>query len=98
MPENGDVLAEEIGQEDQVLVITKPVADKLYVSPFLLAISTFLTTSILMTNFSMRAIIIRTVRDFSFYGVPIVWVISKEEIKVFAKLKFNQALAGKGYY
>ena len=96
--ENVDVLDEEIVKKKPVVYSSKPAADKLNVSPFLLIISIFLTISILMSNHSMRAIIIRSVRDFAFYGVPIVWVLSKEEIKVYAKHKLNQAMARQGYY
>ena len=90
----------EVQIEDPVpsVIPAKPQPDKLNVSFFFMAISIFLTTSILMTNYYIRALIIRSVRDYSFYGVPILWVMTKEEIKEFAMRRFNQALAGFGYF
>ena len=71
---------------------------KLNFNPFVLTIFIFLVTSIISTDMEIKSFIIRSLRDFCMWGMPIYWVVSKEEIRLYVKLKFQQAKSRWGYY
>ena len=71
---------------------------KLNFNPFVSTIFIFLVTSIISTDMEIKSFIIRSLRDFCMWGMPIYWVVSKEEIRLYVKLKFQQAKSRWGYY
>ena len=78
--------------------INLPHGAKLNFNPFVFTIFIFIVIRLISNNMNINYFMIKSLRDFCLWGMPIYWVAEKEEIRIFVKRRIYQAKSRWGYY
>ena len=108
MSVNADVIGKEeelptktVGEEQSSRIPTNPAYQhgaKLNINPFVMVICVFFVSSLISNDMDINSFVIRSLRDFCIWGMPIYWVAEKQEIRHYVTLKFAQAKSRWGYF
>ena len=111
MSVNADVIGKEkklptktVGEEPTARIHAIPTnpanqhGAKLNINPFVMVICVFFVSSLISNDMDINSFVIRSLRDFCIWGMPIYWVAEKQEIRHYVTLKFSQAKSRWGYF